>query len=302
MITIIGILIALLLPAVQAAREAARRLQCQNNLKQLGLGLLNYEEANGYLPMSSPSGEVKFSWITSILPGIEQQGVMDIYDKSLSWNHPNNQPAVSQPLPVVCCPSTPTGTDRFDEITLTTGATGRAACGDYAAPHAINNISSHIAAGRLQSMSSREGALNRLRYIKIAEIRDGTSSTIFAIEDAGRPDHWVTGGQQGPANTHYKSSDCSNHDVVNGRVNGGGWADPLAAAPLDGFGSDGLSCPGACPFNCSNNNEAYSFHPGGMNSVFVDGSVHFLTDTMEFAIYAALITRENGEIIGAKSF
>ena len=139
-----------------------------------------------------------------------------------------------------------------------------------------------------------------LRPSSVADVRDGCSNTMLVIEDAGRPDHWITGGQQGPANTNYSGS-CSNHDVVNGRVNGGAWADPLGGAPVDGFDNNGLNCPGSCPFNCTNNNEAYSFHPNGINSVFADGSVHFLADTMPLLVYAALITRDNGEIIDGKA-
>ena len=108
-ITIIGILIALLLPAVQAAREAARRLQCQNNLKQLGLGLLNYEQANQYFPMSATSGSLNHGWMVHILPGIEQEGLASQYDWTVPWSHFLNQNAIKTPLAVACCPSTPGG-------------------------------------------------------------------------------------------------------------------------------------------------------------------------------------------------
>jgi len=290
-ITIIGILIALLLPAVQAAREAARRLQCQNNLKQIGLGMLNYLEATGHFPPSATS-DYTHGWFAHILPGIEQQGLADRYNWDVAWDHSLNQDVVSTPMSVACCPTTPGGWERVDSIVSGIIGSGKiAACADYTAPQSINCLV------HLPLDTKREGAIYYKKYTRVADIRDGCSYTILVVEDAGRPDHWVRGGVVGPANTHYyRHNGCSNHDVVNGRVNGGTWADPKSGCPLDGFSSDGMSCPGLCPFNCTNNNEGFAFHPNGMNVVLADGSVHFLADTMSLAVYAALITRENGPV------
>ncbi len=123
-ITIIGILIALLLPAVQSAREAARRLQCQNNLKQLGLACLNYESTYGVFPPASHwadlqpnvaaqsmrmqnQNNLRENWVIMILPFMEQQGLYDAFDLSLPINHEDNERARSTQLSVMLCPSDP---------------------------------------------------------------------------------------------------------------------------------------------------------------------------------------------------
>ena len=113
-IAIIGILIALLLPAVQSAREAARRVQCANNLKQLGLALHTYHATNGSLPYGSAWGSpVKnhppAAWITCLLPQLEQQNLFDAFDPSLVLEHPTNAAAMKTLIPTVICPSDPEG-------------------------------------------------------------------------------------------------------------------------------------------------------------------------------------------------
>ncbi len=293
-ITIIGILIALLLPAVQAAREAARRVHCQNNLKQLGLAVLNYEEVHGYFPMSRTLN-LEHNWISCILPHIEQMGLADEYDWDFTWDHIVNQDVVTTPLAVVCCPSTPTGNERFDDI----GLGKKAAICDYASAYNIGNSPALVELGYIREPKYSEGVLYKDRHVTVAEIRDGCSQTLLAVENAGRPDHWLKGDQPGPDNL---SLDCGNMSVVDGLVPGGGWACPKNGCPVHGFTYDGLDCPGPCPFNCTNNNEPYSFHPNGMNTVFADGSVHFLADSMPIAVYAALITRDGGEILSATDY
>jgi prepilin-type processing-associated H-X9-DG protein len=127
----------------------------------------------------------------------------------------------------------------------------------------------------------------------VANIRDGTSNTMLILEDAGRPEFWIRKGL-GP-DENYPG--CANADVTNGRVPGAGWAHVGSPFPLHGFTNDGLSCPGPCAINCTNNNEAFSFHPGGVNAVFADGGVRFLSETMKIQTYAALITRAGREVI-----
>src|SRR5262245_15791655 len=112
-IAIIGILVALLLPAVQSAREAARRMQCGNNLKQLGLALLNYESSRGVFPFGcgGTSGGARYAqtgtWAAFILPQLEQQNLFDTFDFKRHMNDPANQKAVSTIVPGFICPSDP---------------------------------------------------------------------------------------------------------------------------------------------------------------------------------------------------
>ena len=110
-IAIIGILIALLLPAVQAAREAARRMQCSNNLKQIGLALHNYHSAFDSLPQGSggvtykPEYKVMATWGAAILPFLEQQALFDLFNFNVDMRHADNTQAVTTPVPTYMCPS-----------------------------------------------------------------------------------------------------------------------------------------------------------------------------------------------------
>src|SRR5437762_3699087 len=111
-IAIIAVLIGLLLPAVQKVREAAARLQCQNNLKQIGLALHNYESVNGFWPAQSTSPPTakgtappRGSWITRILPYIEQGAVYQMYNPDLHWHDPANEAAVKTRIKILLCPS-----------------------------------------------------------------------------------------------------------------------------------------------------------------------------------------------------
>jgi prepilin-type processing-associated H-X9-DG protein len=116
-------------------------------------------------------------------------------------------------------------------------------------------------------------------------ISDGTSNTILVTEDAGRPRAWVA-GQAGD-------------DQV---LLGCGWSGYNNPLSIQGSTSDGQAHPGTCAINCTNDGEVYSFHPGGANAVFADGSVHFLQAGIDIRILAALVTRAGGEAIAAADF
>jgi prepilin-type processing-associated H-X9-DG protein len=117
---------------------------------------------------------------------------------------------------------------------------------------------------------------------RLNEIADGTSQTILLAEDAGRPRQWRA-GQPGPDQT----------------VEGGPWAAVNSGIILQGSAPDGTTRPGPCAINCTNQREVYSFHPGGANAVFADGSVHFLPAGMSIRVLAALVTRAGGEVVSA---
>jgi prepilin-type N-terminal cleavage/methylation domain-containing protein len=116
-IAIIGILVGLLLPAVQAARDAARRMQCSNNLKQLGLAVHNFESARRQLPTSlrppsnvASSGEQsRVAVLTDLLPYLEQTAIFDRYNKAINWNQGVNIPLSQTRIPAFICPSNPDG-------------------------------------------------------------------------------------------------------------------------------------------------------------------------------------------------
>ena len=283
-IAIIGILLALLLPAVQAAREAARRASCKNNLKQVALALHNYHDTLRCFPPSNARGH---SWVPFVLRFVEQGNLYDEYHWDVSWDDPLNQPAVNTHLAVVRCPSTPGGAERFDQ--LPNGLT--AATSDYSATSGVSSLLVDV--GLVPATPSLAGVMTASGSVRMADVCDGTSHTLMIAEDAGRPEFWTAHGR-GPDEL---SLGCGNYSVTGGRVRGAGWADPAIAIPMHGFTHDGLSCPGPCAINCTNNNETFSFHPGGVSAAFADGGVRFLSETTDIATYAALISRAGGEVI-----
>jgi prepilin-type processing-associated H-X9-DG protein len=113
-----------------------------------------------------------------------------------------------------------------------------------------------------------------------ADITDGMSNTILLTECAGRPQHWRTG--------KYFA------DV---EITGGPWCGESNRLVIKGSTLDGASRPGPCAINCTNDHEIYSFHPGGANALFADGSVHFLKAGLDIRILAALVTRAGGEVV-----
>ena len=289
-IAIIAILVALLLPAVQRAREAARRTQCKNNLHQVAIAFHNYHDTHGSFPYSSTRGAVRHNWAAFLLPHIEQKNIYKKYDFNLTWRHEDNQEVVKTHIPTYKCPSVPGRGLQLDPVS----ATKWAAPGDYAPPESIADIA--ITSGRVPFAGN--GSLERDNTVTIAEILDGTSMTFLLVECAGRPNHWIR-GERGPAE---HSPGHGNFPVTNSRVRGAGWADDINSVPLHTFSKDGLTVPGNTAINATNNNEAFSFHPGSINISFCDGSVRTVSEDMDVKIYAALITRMGREVVSTDDF
>jgi prepilin-type N-terminal cleavage/methylation domain-containing protein len=294
-IAIIAVLIGLLLPAVQKVRESAARTSCQNNLKQIGLGLQNFQAAHGYFPPGaiSPSSAtappsaigrklgisangVYHGWAAFLLPYIEQTGISSQYSINVSWE---KQPIVSSPVKLFICPSTPGGLNRSVTKTVR-GTTVTAASCDYG-PN--NGYSTALeSAGLVDVSANTNGVLQVNQTWSIPEIRDGTSNTSVITEDAGRPDRWQ-GGKQ----------------TASGTQTDGSWADRANEYITHGFTIDGLTSPGPCHTNCTNNNEVFAFHSGGANHVFADGSVHFMSSKMDIRIFVKFLTRSGNDVVPA---
>jgi len=291
-IAIIAIVIGLLLPAVQKVRAAAARIQCSNNMKQVGLAMHNYLDTYGTFPPAQVINPTH-SWGVVILPYVEQDNLHRTYRLDLNWNHANNQPAIRTPLAVLRCPATPERADRLDQIS----ASVLAATTDYAPPASV--AATVIQGGFMPPVSDLKGVIVQNGPPSTpADVTDGLAYSVLVVEDAGRPAHWIRSGR-GPASNVPGGGNAS---VVNGRVTGAGWADPANSIPLHGFTTDGLHAPGPCPINCTNNNEAFAFHAGGMNAAFADGSVRFMRDTVNIRVYAAVITRAGGEVVSGAEF
>jgi len=186
-IAIIGLLIALTLSAVQRVREAARRTECMNHLRQQGLAVLNYESANGHLPpgavqgpfpqLGVPDGCGHGMWVF-LLPYLEQEPLAKRYRLDRPFDHPDNQPAATARLVMLLCPSA--DPSRVEDW----GKAGYGGVADYV-PIEVNPFLADI--GIIDPVDCFESALPANRLVKLTEITDGTSSTLLLAEASGRP-------------------------------------------------------------------------------------------------------------------
>ncbi len=327
-IAIIGILIALLLPAVQAAREAARRAQCSNNLKQIGLGLHNYHASNKTFPfawmLDLPGGNLLAlnvqCWGTRILPFMEQGPLYDRYDSrfpavnELAPLYPQvqeNLAVIQTVVPAFVCPSTPAdGEARIYDSNLAPGfpLSWTAAPSDYCAITGVLDDFATLAYANYPGGAGgqRDGVMrvngndptdpskpvNR-DSSAIASIRDGTANTIMVGERVGGGEIYLKGGQRAPSGTPWDEFRLQN---------GGGWGDFLngeqwyEGSLYDGTpGVDG----GPCAVNCTNRRGAgfFSFHPGGAQFLLADGTVRFISETVDAFVFASIGTARKGEVV-----
>ena len=309
-IAIIAILIALILPAVQQAREAARRTQCRNNMKQLVLALHNYEGTHMVLPASrlypksvihdnpgdplDPNESSYQSWTTMVLPYIEQANLQHDLDFNYAWHAAENRHAISHQVSTFLCPSAPSS-DRTDPNWVV-----GAAAGDY------NNITevkkkvySQVLGLPEPSEASRAGVLSKGYANKFAHVRDGASNTICLAEVAGQPFIWTSEGRMNAdrfaAYTDDKVVDFGGTYVS---ADGTGWADPDNGFAINGATKDGLTKYSTYMINRINTSEVFSFHPGGAVVALADGSVRFVSESIDTKVFVDACTRAGGEIQG----
>jgi prepilin-type N-terminal cleavage/methylation domain-containing protein len=298
-IAIIAILIGLLLPAVQKVRSAAARTQCQNNLKQLGLAMHNFNDTYGHLPSNirpSAQNTVRVRWTTFLLPFYEQDNIYHIYNPNLNWSDPANLPAVSLALKVMQCPAAPFP-NRLDYVPDNNAPfVGLVACGDYAGIYGIDPAL--VTSGQVDN--ANPGILSKTDNIRLTDVTDGLSNTIHLTESAGKPYLFRAGKQVGAPPTEF--------------VQGGGWCRPASDIPqLEGLSADGTTLGGPVGINAANGiqkttypdplygtdgtGQIYGFHAAGVNALFGDGSVHFIRESITLRTLAQLITRNGGEAI-----
>ena len=303
-IAIIGILIALLLPAVQAAREAARRMQCLNHDKQLCLGMLMHESTHGHFPSGGwgtgwapdpdmGSGEDQpGSWIYGILPFVEQQQLYDLgRGEDAAGKKAANKTRCTTPLAMLYCPSrraaatypilnaawyyqTPRNSDR-----LTEGARN-----DYAA----NGGHQRTVSWEVGPMHKEEIPLGRYTFpdaadctgivfvahvYSLRDVTDGTSNTYLVGEKYLSPEHYVTGGHYGDNQNAYVSDD---RDTAR-------WADALPMPDTPGYDDQGFTFGSA--------------HPGAFCMGFCDGSASAISYEIDLEIHRLLANRYDGQVV-----
>jgi prepilin-type N-terminal cleavage/methylation domain-containing protein/prepilin-type processing-associated H-X9-DG protein len=287
-ILIIGILLATSLPAVHMVRESGRRTVCSNNIRQLALGLMNYESAHRQLPMGLRSFEgvvasgnaslanqyYGMSWITRVLPFIEQNAMWEnaIEDYRYSPIPFRSHRGMQTVLPAVVCPSDPVA----GQVQWTHH--GRlVACTNYLGVHGIN-------------YKTRDGVFTYDEPIRLAEIGDGQSNTLLIGERPPSPDFWygwwyATG-----------SGSVSTGDVT------------LGVAELNPAKSGGMStyledCPvGPYAYLAGRNEQCdtlhfWSYHSAGANFALADGAVRLIPYSISAETLVALATRAGGEVV-----
>ncbi|MHB8903346.1 MAG: DUF1559 domain-containing protein [Thermoguttaceae bacterium] len=286
-IAIIGILIALLLPAVQAAREAARRMSCTNNLKQIGVALHNYHDTHRALPMgwlaSGSGGGYDFegspgwAWSARILPLLEQRPLYERVDMHAPVTDPANDAARVTVVSTLVCPSDP-GDDLFDlkdavdDETEGTTVLTRLAKSNYPGVFGTQDIHGICETGQPGFNGCQGNGMFYLnRCVAFRDITDGLSNTFMVGERWSR---WV-------------------HSTWTGVVPGGWHAHSRVVA----VASDEMPPNSAASVEQQTHNFS-SYHPAGTNFLLADGHVQIVTETIDVGLYEALCTRAGGEVAG----
>ena len=242
-IALISVLIGLLLPAVQNARESARRIQCQSNLKQMGIGMQGFHGSQNVFPAGKLDlRKLGHSWCTFLLPYLEQDGLASRFDMSRSWNDSNGNDEVAESsLALFRCASSPYEIPGgSDYCGITGGTQGGLPFGD----------------GRGEALGS--GVLVTVNmvtpsFVSFRDVTDGTSNTICISESAGRHDdtgRWASG-------------------------------DNLVATDINPINTPG---------------KLSSFHSSGVYALRTDGSVGFISTSIDLFVLGAISTRNGGEI------
>jgi prepilin-type N-terminal cleavage/methylation domain-containing protein/prepilin-type processing-associated H-X9-DG protein len=309
-IAIIAILIGLLLPAVQKVREAAARMSCSNNLKQLALSAHNYESAYGYFPASKRTVRPQRSWAPDLLPYLEQANAVSgaYYNLDENWWRTTGEvaPNVGVTIPngtttqlylkVFNCPSTPNQPRVQNKFETPPEQNKVGSTSDY---FAVEGVNAAVAAdlgftptGDLKGVMRvfTEGST------RITGIGDGTSNTVLFGECSGREDIYRMGRLVATAQTNKSLPNCA-------RARGGAWAtndNPYDLGQRIDWCTGG-TIPSTVPMKINGSNEwgfmYYSMHTGGANVAFADGSIRFLPDSTALTTLVYQATRNGGEVI-----
>ncbi len=327
-IAIIAVLIGLLLPAVQSARESARRAQCQSNMRQIGLAFQVGVDARKVFPAACyttdsaktnkfpqpPEGNpsrTEHSWRVMVMPYLEEKQTAEKYNVKKNWYDAtsNSTPAspvdaslgvradanvgiATRPVSVFKCASAPpvaklsvpaspdsdSARPAISVLKVNPGAT------DY---EVMTGVKASVLSPDPYGAGgdNSKGLLDKDLLTRLRQVGDGMSKTLLVVECAGRPNVY-----------RGRTLDLTaGVPTVNQCV---GWADnlgPFKVDPTTAAGVKGAAANTGLPFNATNDGEAYSFHPGGINVVFGDASTRFLQGSIDLRTFCGLVTRAGAE-------
>ena len=307
-IAIIGVLVGLLLPAVQQAREAARRASCSNNMRQQGLAMHNFENAQKFFPAAAYTSKLndpsrsypkmkanplkkEHCWTAFVLTNLEQGNVA--YDFNVNWWE--NTAATAVQASVFICPSAlpPSGgyadidgptRDDNDSVAPSLNP-GNFARRDY---EALTGVDDKILpdAQNIWSEDGSEcdGALPNNQETRVAQITDGLSNTLMFVEKASAPDVYRGKGNLTPVPGETNQTIAALDSLGPAKLHG---IDPVT-------GDKRKRNSGNVPFNATNDGEAYGFHPGIIVASSMDGATHTLSESMDLTLFGSMITRSGG--------
>ena len=302
-IAIIAVLIALLLPAVQAAREAARRLQCVNNLKQLGLAFHQYHDVHNVFPPGGYGGSLAsmaaaespflaakriVSWGTAILPYMEQAPLYNSFNQGLWYLQDANITASGTTLATFLCPSNPASSlfkPNGDNINL-----GMFARNDYAGNYGERGLRCYPSANCQNSYAEVGDTSGRGvilfgggPMVSVRDITDGTTSSVV-LGEAPEALHGLWSGHK---NVLDQSAPINSRNGKTSR-----WQSCIVTPTSARLGKLG----------CDFGQEFHSYHPGGENFLFADGSARYVKESVSPQVLAAILSRKGGEILSADDY
>lgn len=291
-IAIIAILVSLLLPAVQQAREAARRTQCGNNMKQLGIALHSYHETYGRLPVTQYENNtgsdylILSTWSRSILPMLDQGPIANKWDEQKNFSVSSNAVLNKSSLAVYKCPSSPApaiGTWEPDGQQLFDANAG----GKYEGGICEYSASSNTQiTGQPQMTGMMDYDKTKEVSKRFQDVTDGLSNTLMLGEVAGGSATYYA--QKVPVPGAFQKIRFHN------------WAGQNRIS-FRGYSADGMTTNGNCLINCSGasgGSNLFAFHAGGVDITLGDGSSRFLSENIDFETMCRLVACQDGKIIG----
>jgi prepilin-type N-terminal cleavage/methylation domain-containing protein/prepilin-type processing-associated H-X9-DG protein len=317
-IAIIAILIGLLLPAVQKVRDAANRMKCQNNMKQIALSVHNYESATGWLPpgginnagnnerpgladFGTQTGSTwtyaNMSFLTVMLPYIEQANAMLApaggYNFKRNWDDAANQACTSIRIPLYLCPA-----NASSKIIPASGGFSPAPADYWPISRANNNAAVWTSFGFPDpgaggNNAGYNGILQVNSVIKIINVPDGLTNTIMIGESSARQEGWMRGKQRFNDGLAWTGQFRGAWGSGTNNIVCGGTVNPLSTTPGSNSPNPGkvttaANAASGFAINGQNQGELYSFHGGGCNVAMGDGSVRLLKESMSLGVLIRL--------------